>query len=143
MLPCQNKDAHRTARQVQSCDRVAIAGSLLCAIHCSIQSILFVSIPIIGLGLASELFEIGSMAVTLLVSSYALFSGYKFHRRLLPVIPALIAVTALIASMSMHGDHNDTRGSLAIWIYYLLLIVAHVTNLQLTRTRLRREPPKV
>lgn len=76
-------------------DRLAIAASTLCLIHCLALPVLFVAVPTLAVFLSLPIgFHSLAFAVAVPTSAAALAMGYRGHRQ---YRPALIALAGLIA----------------------------------------------
>lgn len=67
-------------------DRIGIAATSLCALHCILLPILLPALPLLGLSfLADHTWEHFFLLATALLGTVALFSGFKrYHKRLYP-----------------------------------------------------------
>ena len=62
-------------------DRVGIAGSLLCAVHCALLPVVFVVLPSVGLSLAlDDGVELAFVVFASLIGSASLVRGFRTHR---------------------------------------------------------------
>ncbi|MFK7815172.1 MAG: MerC domain-containing protein [Gammaproteobacteria bacterium] len=83
-------------------DRLAIALSSICAIHCAIFPIIASLIPLLsttihhGHALHEFWFHQFILIFILPVSILATISGYRFHRNILPTIITLLGLTILV-----------------------------------------------
>lgn len=63
-------------------DRVGMATSTLCAIHCAVLPFVIGLLPLIGLSfVANSLFEWGMVGFAAIVGTISLFRGHKVHRK--------------------------------------------------------------
>lgn len=61
-------------------DALGITASILCAIHCAVLPLFLAALPLFGVNIIENLaFEIGMIILALVIGSYALWHGYKWH----------------------------------------------------------------
>jgi hypothetical protein len=118
-----------------SLDRVGMAGSLLCAVHCALLPMLFVVLPSVGLALAlSDRVELGFVVFASLVGATSLVRGYRAHRAaaaLLLLGPGLTSLWLGATWPPLH--HAPVPHALAMATGGGLVAVAHYLNLHYTR----------
>ncbi len=111
-------------------DWTAIFLSTGCAIHCFLHPALLLAIPVVGSSLTSSVFENSSIVFTLLISLYAIASGYRQHESYRPF--AFAAVGGFLLSWSMLGLDSE-RQEVYEWIFTLsgclLLFASHLSNM--------------
>ncbi len=116
-------------------DRVGATASFLCAIHCAVLPFVLAMLPFLGLGfLADYRFEQIFVVCAALLASAALLTGYRRHRRRLPLLlvapgVALLLVGVLVVDL----DAQIVLHSTLVTCGGLLVATAHVINLRLTR----------
>src|SRR5579862_6147998 len=95
----------KTLRKI-NVDAIGISASLLCAIHCAVLPLFFTSLPFFGLEiLHNKLFEYGMIAFAGIISSYALFHGWKkHHHKILPLIIFLCGLCFLVLKEVFIGE---------------------------------------
>ena len=66
---------------------IGISASVACAIHCALLPLFISSLPLFGINLLDNIFfEMGMIAVALLIGSFSLVHGYRrHHHRILPL----------------------------------------------------------
>lgn len=66
---------------------IGISASVACAIHCAFLPLFIGSLPLFGINLLDNIFfEMGMIAVALLLGSFSLLHGYRrHHHRILPL----------------------------------------------------------
>jgi MerC mercury resistance protein. len=106
-------------------DALGIGTSLACAIHCALFPLLFTSLPLFGINLIHhEGFEIGMIALALVIGSYSLFHGYrKHHHSPIPLFLFFGGFTLLVLKQFFIEFEN--------WLLIpavLLIIYAHLLN---------------
>ena len=79
-------------------DALGISASVICAIHCSLLPLLLTSLPLFGVNIIHHLgFELGMIALALVIGSYSMYHGYtKHHHRLTPWLLFLLGGVFLI-----------------------------------------------
>jgi len=79
-------------------DALGISASVICAIHCALLPLLLTSLPLFGVNIIHHLvFELGMIALALLIGSYSMYHGYtKHHHRLLPWLLFLLGGLFLV-----------------------------------------------
>ncbi|MGE3724079.1 MAG: MerC domain-containing protein [Candidatus Sericytochromatia bacterium] len=69
-------------RSLKHVDQLGASLSLVCALHCALQPVLLVALPLVGLGfLMNELLETLFLGFSLTLAAWSFFSGYAHHRR--------------------------------------------------------------
>ena len=79
-------------------DALGISASVICAIHCALLPLLLTSLPLFGVNIIHHLgFELGMIALALLIGSYSMYHGYtKHHHRLVPWVLFLLGGAFLV-----------------------------------------------
>ncbi len=79
-------------------DAIGISASLACAIHCLLLPVFVSTLPLLGIEIMENMaLEIGTLAISMLAGSIALYAGYKqHHRRLWPLLVFVLAMVCLI-----------------------------------------------
>jgi len=79
-------------------DWLGISASVICAIHCALLPLLLTSLPLFGVNIIHHLgFELGMIALALVIGSYSMYHGYKkHHHRLTPWLLFLLGGAFLI-----------------------------------------------
>jgi hypothetical protein len=69
-------------------DKLGIATSILCAIHCALLPVFTASLPVFGVNIVHNAgFEWGMIALAFFVGVYSLYHGFvKHHKTFLPII---------------------------------------------------------
>ncbi len=112
-------------------DKIGIAATSLCAIHCLLLPLMLPLFPLIGASfLAQDAFEQGFLAITMVLGFFALYSGYKrYHNRLYPF--SLLFLGGFIYwQKDLFGDAAEP---FTVMIGALLVVAAHLINIKLTR----------
>lgn len=72
-----------TTRPLKYLDQLGATLSLACALHCALQPVLLLTLPLLGLGfLLNETLETVFLTISLTLAAWAFFSGYTHHHRL-------------------------------------------------------------
>lgn len=114
-------------------DRLAAAGSLLCAIHCALLPLVIAMLP--ALGIAAWLgdgFEQGFVVFATLVGVFSIAWGYRRHgavRALGLLLPGLVVLWLGILYAPLH--HALIPHALTMTLGGTLVGLAHLANLRL------------
>ncbi len=123
-------------------DRLGIAATSLCAVHCIALTVVLWLSPMIWL--KREAFgvpvgwllalEIGLAAIGIAAALLAFGSGYRVHRRLAP--GALFLGGASLLAIGVFGPLHYVRfwGTATVLLAGALLVAGHLWNLRLSRT---------
>lgn len=125
-------------RQLGRIDRLGASLSFLCALHCLLQPLLLLALPMVGLSFfLNENLETLFLGGTVVLATFALVMGYRHHRNAW-VFPFLAAgIVLIVASRIPPLEHFEMP--LAV-MGALLITSSHVINLRV-RKRLRGQPP--
>jgi MerC mercury resistance protein len=109
-------------------DKMGIATSIVCAIHCALLPALTATLPVFGVNIvANAYFEWGMIALAFLVGVYSLYHGFiKHHRNLKPVYIFTAGFIFLVLKQFFHQYEY-----LLLAFAVLLIITAHYYNYQL------------
>jgi len=112
-------------------DKIGIAATSLCAIHCLLLPILMPILPMVGESfIAGEAFEEGILLLTMALGFVALHSGYKrYHGKLYPFV-------MLFAGGFIYWQKDTVGVELEPYIVMFgasLVVMAHVVNMKLCR----------
>lgn len=125
--------ARSTARA--TLDRVGIAGSLLCAIHCALLPVVFVVLPSVGLSLVlNDRVELAFVVFASLVGSASLIRGFRTHGVALALallVPGLVLLWAGVRWAPLH--EALVPHALAMALGGSLVAVAHYLNVRYVR----------
>ena len=114
-------------------DRVGVAGSVLCAVHCALMPLLLSALPALGVGMSASVDWDQAFVVfaTLLgVATLSLgFRRHRAHRAWALLVPGLVMVW--IGSFTSLHDHSSGH-VLMMTTGGLLIAAAHVINLRLS-----------
>ncbi len=110
-------------------DKLSIAASLLCAIHCVLLPLVFTTLPFLGIELMKNIFlELVTVAISLMIGGWAIWKGYKnHHRNLLILILFIVGITLMVT-----GNFVNEKGNEMFLKFSgaALLVTAHVYNWQ-------------
>lgn len=110
-------------------DRLGIAATSLCALHCILLPILLPALPLLGLSfLADHAWEHTFLLATAVLGTVALFSGFrKYHRKLYPFYLLYLGVAVYWIKHDFAPEYE--------FIFILsgagLIVAAHFINLKL------------
>lgn len=107
-------------------DRVAIGLSGLCLVHCVATVLLLSLIASIGGALVNPLIHEVGLALAILIGLVAFVSGYRAHRRLLPLLVGGGGLCSMAYALTLrHG----VTGEVVFTIFGVLLVAtAHHLN---------------
>ncbi|WP_394176553.1 MerC domain-containing protein [Thalassotalea litorea] len=110
-------------------DRLGITATSLCALHCILLPVLLPSLSLFGLGfIADHEAEHWFLFATLLLGSFALFSGFKrYHKKIYPFY--LLFLGGFIYWHKHSVD--EALQPVMVIIGAALLVAAHLVNLKL------------
>jgi hypothetical protein len=134
------------ARVERFADRVGIAATSLCAVHCLALTIVLWLAPVVWLkrqvfGVPVGwfvAFEIGLAAVGIAAALVAFASGWRVHRRFAPGL--LFAAGAVLLGVGVFGTLHYVRfwGTATVLAAGALLVAGHWWNLRLSRSACAR-----
>jgi hypothetical protein len=112
-------------------DWLGIGASVICAIHCALLPLLLTSLPLFGINIIHHLgFELGMIALALVIGSYSMYHGYKkHHHRLTPWLLFLLGGGFLILKQ-LFPDYQ----LLLLVPAVALIIYAHLLNVRSCRS---------
>lgn len=112
-------------------DWLGISASVICAIHCALLPLLLTSLPLFGINIIHHLgFELGMIALALVIGSYSMYHGYKkHHHRLTPWVLFLLGGAFLILKQ-IFPDYQ----LLLLIPAVVLIIYAHLLNVRSCRS---------
>lgn len=110
-------------------DRIGIAATSLCALHCILLPILLPALPLLGLTfLADHTWEHVFLIATAVLGTFALFSGFKrYHKRLYPFYLLYLGV----AVYWIKHDFSEEFEPFFIIGGAFLIVMAHFINMKL------------
>ncbi len=120
-------------------DRVGIAGSLLCAIHCALMPLVLSLLPALGVGLLGSVdLDQAFVVFATLLGIATLSTGFRRHRahHAWAILVPGLAMVWVGSFTSMH-DHSIGH-ALMMTVGGLLIAAAHFTNLRLTHRSANR-----
>lgn len=111
-------------------DWLGISASVICAIHCALLPLLLTSLPLFGVNIIHHLgFELGMIALALIIGSYSMYHGYKkHHHRLTPWLLFLLGGVFLILKQ-VFVSHQLFLLTPAV----MLIIYSHLLNVRSCR----------
>lgn len=110
-------------------DRIGIAATSLCALHCILLPVLLPALPLLGLSfLADHSWEHFFLILTAILGTVALFSGFRrYHKRLYPFYLLYLGVTVYW----IKHDFPEAYAPYFIIVGGSLIITAHFLNIKL------------
>jgi hypothetical protein len=122
-------------------DRLGISASLLCVIHCLLTPVLVLSAPIVGHALSELWFHLLILVVVYPVAMWALWRGYRLHRKKITLKFGALGLLLVGASTFAGGTHRTWWMTFTMILGGLSLITAHTLNLSACRTCAQRPAP--
>ena len=116
-------------------DRLAIALSGLCILHCLAMPLLLIVLPIMG-QFSEDHFHQQMLLLVVPVSSFALLLGYRRHRHAGTLIGGIAGMLLLfVAGTWVHSEIGIIADRLTTIAGSLLLATAHFYNSRFSRCR--------
>lgn len=109
-------------------DRVGISTSILCVLHCLLTPVLLMVAPLVGSTLHSSWVHPLMVSVAVPVAVWALWAGYRHHRRVSTLVLGGIGIV-LIAAALIFGNDHDNREVILMVAAGIFLASAHYRNL--------------
>ncbi|WP_374943084.1 MerC domain-containing protein [Sphingomonas sp.] len=106
-------------------DRVAIALSGLCVVHCLATSVLLALMSAAGGMLSNPIIHEGGLALAIALGAVALGRGALVHRRLAPLVTGAVGIGFMATALAMPHGASETAWTIA---GVALLATAHVLN---------------
>ena len=99
-------------------DRVGVAASVLCAIHCAIAPVLLIFLPTFGRVWAHPASHILVAIFVVPLAAFSIYKGYQTHRRRWILISACIGIFfvligAMLPAFTKGSSHQEASSSLA------------------------------
>ena len=112
-------------------DKLGIAASIACAIHCAVLPLIMTSLPILGINIINNFwFEMVMILLALGIGIYSLTHGFKkHHHQLLPILIFSSGMALLLMKQIFHQQQ--------IWFLIpavALIVSAHYINYRKCRT---------
>ncbi len=115
-------------------DRIAIALSAVCILHCLALPLAVAILPIAALGSGGEHFHGWVLWLVVPVSALGFALGYRVHRRADVVVIGIAAVALLmVAGTYGHGAWSDLAEASVSVVASLMLAGAHWVNFREVR----------
>ncbi len=117
-------------------DKIAIALSSLCVIHCLATPLILIILPSLGALVADnhELFHLVILFFVLPIGVLALMAGYRHHHNRTILLIGLAGLGLLLIAAYFGHDYFGETGETALTIFASLIITtAHVRNFQSNR----------
>ncbi len=106
-------------------DRVALAFSGLCLVHCFVTAVALATVSTVGGVLGSPMIHEVGLALAVVLGIVALGNGIVKHGRLLPLSIGAIGIAIMAAALALpHGDLE----LLATMVGVILLAAGHFFN---------------
>ena len=115
-------------------DRLGAMASFLCALHCAALPFVLALLPLLGLEfLADHRFERAFVVFACVLALVSLLSGYRRHRRMLPLRLALPGLALLLLGVTVAEHYAIGVHSALVTCGGLLVAAAHFVNLRADR----------
>lgn len=130
-------------------DKLGMATSLACAIHCAALPLVIGVLPLIGMGfMAHGLFDWAMVGIAIIVGSFSLMHGHKKHKKHTPICFFIPGIFIILISLfvfthengcgSCAGHSHDDEGipyhSIMMAIGGIMISVSHFINMKLCKT---------
>ena len=113
-------------------DRLGATASFACAVHCALLPFVIAALPLLGLEfLADHRIERVFVLCAATLASVALLSGYRRHRRGLPLMLMVPGLALMLAGIAVDLDTAVVLHSVLVTCGGSLLATAHVINLRI------------
>ena len=110
-------------------DRIGIAVSVLCVIHCVLLPLVISTLPLWGIEVLENFWiELMTIAVSFVFGGWAVWKGYQKHHRK-SFIP-LIFITGLILLIAANLIHVEKAEMMLKFGGAITITVAHILNWQ-------------
>lgn len=115
-------------------DRLGIAGSLLCVVHCALTPLFIGYLTAMGLGVLGDEIVHKVLAIVLLaVAVFAFIPGYKRHANVAVIAAGASGVAFIVTGGLLLGHFIPHGAEIALTVIgSLLLIGAHTANWRLS-----------
>lgn len=113
-------------------DRLGISASFLCILHCLLTPILVIAMPFLEQTFLHEGFHIAMVSIVVPVAIWALWNGYKMHRKKNVLLIGGIGLLFVSLAMTI-GRVNFKIEAILMSIAGSLLAYAHWINLTVCR----------
>lgn len=110
-------------------DKIGIAITSLCAVHCILLPALLPILPLIGVNfLATHEFEHSILLITIVLGSIALFSGFhRYHRKLYPFYAFTIGIFIYWNKDAL----GETYEPFVLIFGAIFIVLSHILNIRL------------
>lgn len=93
-----------SSEQLKTVDRLGAGLSLACAVHCALQPLLLIALPVIGLGfLMNEQLENLFLIFSVSLATWALLSGLRVHGNRQVLWPLSLGIVLIFSSRIFNG----------------------------------------
>ncbi len=116
-------------------DRIGISTSILCVVHCLLTPLLVLVAPLVGSSLHADWIHPVIIAVAVPVAIWALWAGYRHHRRTSTILIGGLGILFIGAAAILEGEPHDRLEVIFMVAASLLLATAHYRNLTACRHR--------
>ncbi len=105
-------DARMYARSLPSLDRLGIALSGLCVVHCLATSVLLALMSAAGGVLGSPIFHEAGLLLAIVLGAVALGRGAVAHGLLLPVAIGSLGLGVMAGALTLPHDSSETLATI-------------------------------
>lgn len=108
-------------------DRIGIAASLICSVHCVALPAFFTTVPFLGIEiLENSIIEVATILVSMCAGGWAIVRGYRLYHKNKMILSFFIAGLALmIAGNFVPYEWEDMTLK---FIGGLMVVIAHLRN---------------
>lgn len=128
-------------------DKIGLAASVICAIHCAILPLVISVLPLIGMGfMAHGIFDWVMVAIAGIVGYISLIRGHKTHKKHTAICFFVPGIFMVLVSLfifghmqqcgSCSGHHHDEFPihSILMALGGILIAVSHFINIKLCKS---------
>lgn len=128
-------------------DKIGLAASLICAVHCAFLPLIIGILPLIGMGfMAHGLFDWVMVGIAAIVGLVSIMKGHQTHKKHTPAcffIPGIFIILISLFVASHFGECHTCAGhdhdefpfhSIMMAIGGVLIAVSHFINMKLCKS---------
>jgi CDP-diglyceride synthetase len=113
-------------------DKIGISASLMCLIHCLFTPVIVLFMPVLGEIMPHNWFHRIMFAVVLPVAVWAIYNGYRIHKKKSVAYLGAIGIAFFLAAIAVEHENLKLEYTLMI-VAGFVLASAHWANLRACR----------